>query len=196
MKKIIFAFLIGLVMVGCASSKKAAKVQQQPEQQKLDAQKPIIWKQELYPKLAVGDKIFFLNSSEIVLEGDLFSKSFFLDGAINRLDSILEVIKTVPELTQGVVTSLKRGSNGQITDMVVSFSKNDATYQFDFKLRSDGAYTLNGNAKLLFNGKEYKVQATIKGGDCLLMVVYNKKEIKQTINEKAEGQTLPNKNDY
>lgn len=190
MKKIIFALLTGLVMVGCASSKKAA------EPQILDAQKPIVWKQELYPKLVVGDKIFFFNSSEIVLEGDLFNQSFFLDGAINRLDSILEVIKTVPELTQGIVTSLKRASNGQIIDMVVSFSKNDATYQFDFKLRNDGAYTLNGNAKLLFNGKEYKVQATINGVDCLLMVIYNKKEIKQTISEKAEGQTLPDKNDY
>lgn len=194
MKKFIFCSILGLaLLVGCATSKKPVETQQ-AEPQRIETQKPVVWKQELYPKLAVGDKIFFLNSSEIILEGGLFNNSFFLDGAINRLDSIVEIIKTVPALTQGVATSLKKTNNNQIVDMIVSFSKNDATYQFDFKLRSDGAYTLNANAKLLFNKKEYKVQATVKGGDCLLMVFYNKKEIKQTINERAEGQTLPDKN--
>lgn len=192
MEKLIFAFLTGLVMVGCASSKKAAEVQQ-PEPQKLEAQKPIVWKTSIYEKIAVGDKIFFFNSSEITVDGDFLNQSFLLDGAINQFDSTLNVIKKVPVLTPGVLKSIKRASHGEIIDMIVFHDNNDATYILDYHLRSDGDFTLNGNAKLIFRGKEYKVTATINA-DCVLMVIYNYYKTEETIVEEAKGASLPNKN--
>lgn len=192
MKKLIFA-LFGLVLLsGCKTSQKVVE-RSKPEPQKLETQKPIVWKTSIYEKIAVGDKIFFFNSSEITVDGDFLNQSFLLDGAINQFDSTLNVIKKVPMLTPGVVILIKRGSNGQILDMIVSHDNNDATYIFDYHLRSDGAFFLNGNAKLIFRGKEYKVTATINA-DCVLMVIYNYYKTEETIVEEAKGAILPNKN--
>lgn len=191
MKKFIFALFLGLVLlIGCVTPKKAVETQQS-QPQKLEAEKPMVWRQILYPKLAVGDPILFLNSSEIIVDGDFSNQTFFLqNGAIYRLDSIQMVTKTVPVLTPGTLVFMKKSGNGQIDGMNISFSQNDATYQFNFQLKSDGTFTLNGNAKLFFKGKEYKVQVTTKGGECLLLVNFFERKDIQNVNESAEGQNV------
>jgi uncharacterized lipoprotein len=192
MKKLIFA-LLGLVLLsGCKTSQKVVEQPKpEPRSQKLEAEKPMIWKQGLYPKLAVGDPIVFLNSVEIIMDGNFSNQTFFLqDGVIYRMDSIKMVTKTVPALTPGILTSMKKASNGQIQEMNVSFSQNDKTYEFNFQLKSDGTFTLNGNAKLFFNGREYKIQVVTKGGECLLLVNFFVQKDVQTVNESAEGQSV------
>jgi hypothetical protein len=191
MKKFIFALFLGLILlIGCVTSKKVVETQQ-PQPQKLEAEKPMIWKQGLYPKLAVGDPIVFLNSVEIIMDGNFSNQTFFLqDGAIYRMDSIRMVTKTVPVLTPGILTSMKKASNGQIQEMNMSFSQNDKTYEFNFQAKSDGTFTLNGNAKLFFNGREYKIQVVTKGGECLLLVNFFVQKDVQTVNESAEGQSV------
>lgn len=192
MKKIMFALAIGMIIVVMGCSKKIAPtIQQAQPSQKMQADKPMIWKQNLYPKLAVGDPIVFLNSSEIVMDGNFQNQTFFLqDGAIYRMDSILSVTKTVPALTPGILLSMKKASNSQIQEMNISFSQNDMTYQFNFQLKSDGTFTLNANAKLIYNGKEYKILVITKGGECLLLVNFFVKKEVQTITESAEGQSV------
>lgn len=193
MKKFIVTLVIGMMIIvmGCSRRMAPTTQQTQPPSQKMQADKPMVWKQNLYPKLAVGDPIVFLNSVEIVLDGSFQNQTFFLqDGAIYRMDSILAVTKTVPALTPGILLSMKKASNGQIQEMNVSFSQNDLTYHFNFQLKSDGSFTLNGNAKLIYNGKEYKLLAVTKGGECLLLVNFFVKKEVQTINEQAEGQSV------
>lgn len=192
MKKMFFALLIGLVMFGCATTKKVGEQPKSESQsQKLEVEKPIVWRQSLYPKLVVGDPVVFLNSMEIIMDGNFSNQTFFLqDGAIYRLDSIQMVTKIVPALTTGVLTAMKKASNGQIQGMNVSFSQNDKTYEFNFQAKSDGTFTLNGNAKLFFNGKEYKIQVVTKGGECLLLVNFFIQKDVQTVNESAEGQSV------
>jgi hypothetical protein len=106
------------------------------------------------------------------------------------MDSILMVTKIVPQLTPGVLFSLKKSSNGLIEEMNVSFSQNDATYTFNFRVKQDGSFTLNSNAKLLYKNKEYKIQVKTKGGECLLLVNFKVTENIENINESAEGQSV------
>jgi len=191
MKNFIFALLVGsiLFVVGCTTTRTV--VEQPQESQNLKAEKPIVWEQALYPKLTLGDPIVFLNSTKIIIDGDFSTETFFLqDGYIYRMDSILNVIKTVGPLTSGKLIDLKKNVNGQVQIMTISFSANDATYEFNFYLKTDGAFTLNANAKLLFNEKVYKVQVSTKGGECLLLVNFFTQKVIQTINEEAEGRSV------
>ncbi|HLP86885.1 MAG TPA: hypothetical protein VK153_03380 [Candidatus Paceibacterota bacterium] len=182
--QIIFATLF----TNCASNKKVTEVSPPTTQTEVD--QPIIWKQSYYPRLTLGDPLLFYNSSEIYIEGNFANQTFVLDGKLHRTDNIKEIIKTVEVITPGKLFNLKKDGNGRITDMFISFSQNDATYQFNFKLTSDGSYKLNGNAKLLFEGKEYPVLAKIKGEECKLLFMLEVDTNVEKVNEKAEGEDV------
>lgn len=176
-----------LFMVACTTTK---NVQQPAEsaQQKIQAEDPIAWKQVYYPKLTLGDPINFLNSKEVMLDGSTSESSFFIqDGTIYRIDSVLNIKKTVPRLTLGVLSSLRKGNNGQITEMIVSFSNDDASYQLTFLLKQDGTFTLNGKAKLLYNNKEFPITVATVNGECLLLVNFKTSQEVLNVNEQAQG---------
>ena len=189
MKKISFLLQILFVIFlfnDCSLSQKIVEPQQiaSPENEL------IVWKQIYYPKLVVDDPLLFYNSSEIVISGNFSNQTFELDGTLHVTDNIKEVTKTVGEITPGKLFDLKKDANGRITEMFVSFSENDATYQFDFKLDLDGSFKLNGNAKLIFEGKEYPVLATIKGDSCKLLFARSIDTNIEKIDEKAEGEDV------
>lgn len=188
MKKIIFTLAIGMIfLVSCKTVGTATVATTELEQPEVE--KPVIWKQNLYPKITVDDPILFLNSSEIIMDGSSKNQTFFLqDGDIVRMDSILVITKTVPRLTSGVLVSMKKTSNGIIEEMNISFSQEDATYTFNFRLKDDRSFTLNSNAKLLYKNKEYKIQVVTKGGECILLVNFKVTNNIQNVNESARGQ--------
>ena len=187
MKKIFFTLLVGLLFLfGCVTSKKVEKKVEIPTQT-LETEVPSLWKQELFPTLKVGDRIFFYNSSEIVLEGNYFiTKTSVTNGTINKFNNIVTIVKKVPKMTPGMVSSLII-KNKQIVDMFVSFSNQDETYRLNFKLKKDGTFTLNGNTKFHFNGKETTVQSSVSGEECLLLVFFNYEEKVNELSEEAEG---------
>ena len=150
-------------------------------------EKPIMWKQIYFSAISLNDSVLFYNSSEIRLEGEFFKQFFFVkDGIVNVVDSVNNVSKIVPELTPGGLINLRKNSSGEIMTMVVSFSKNEATYEFSFLRKDDGVFTLSPKAKLFFKGKEYPVIA-ITSEECVLLFYYNKQVIKNEIQENAEG---------
>jgi len=189
MKKLMFALVIGTVLLtGCKTVEQSTV--STTESQQLEAEKPMVWSQSLFPNLEEKDPVVFLNSKDIIIGGDFSSKTFFLkDGAIYRMDSIQTVTKTVPALTPGKIVSLKK-TNGIIQEMNISFSQSDITYTFNFRLKQDGSFTLNANAKLFFQGKEYKDQASTRGGECLLLVNFFAQKNTNSVNESAEGQSV------
>ena len=133
MPVILLVVLMGVFFASC--SKKVsplASPEATPKQQEKSDQ-PIAWKQSLFPQLAVGDPINFLNSTTIVLEGSFFNETFFLeDGIIYKMDSIKSLQKTVPTETLGVLTSFKK-TQANIEEMNISFSSNDVSYLFNFR---------------------------------------------------------------
>jgi hypothetical protein len=188
---IIFTLLIGiLILSGCGTAKLVTQAPQTPSQ-KIEAEEPVVWKQAYYPKVALGDPIVFLNSKEVVMDGNFSNESFFLqDGVIYKTDSIKNIKKTIPKITPGKLISFKKGINNQIEIMVVSFSQNDASYQLSFYLKKDGSFTLSAKAKLLFEGKEYPINVITVGGECVLLVNFKIKIETTNINEQAEGQNV------
>lgn len=194
MKKILITLIIGLVFVGC--SKQIVPTTQQVQQpQQIKAEKPQVWKQSLYPQIVAGDPISFMNSTEIIMEGVSSDLTIVLkDGAIHHLDSNLTIKKTVDAYTIGTTTQdypFKKSSNGVIQEMDVFFSLTDRTYFLNWRLKTDGSFTLNGNAKLFYDDKEYKVQAGTKGGECLLLVNLFTEKINIIVEESAEGTGIP-----
>ena len=189
MKKIIFALIVGFVIVLGTSCSKRVVVSQSKQQpsQNIQAEKPVIWKQAYYPKLAVGDQLQFFNSSDVIMAGSSSDQTIALqDGAIHITDSILTITKTVSALTPGIIKMLKK-SGSQIQIIVATFSQDDRTYELSFPLKSDGSFTLNANAKLFFRGKEYKISASTRGGECLLLVNISMERSEENIIEKAPG---------
>jgi len=189
MKNIIFILLVGFVFlfIGCQTTKSVVEQPKQPSQS-IQAEKPAIFKQLYYPKLAVGDPLQFFNSSDIILAGSSSDQTILLQGgAIHIVDSILTITKTVFALTPGIVKVIKKSSDGKIQTIIVLFSLGDRTYELSFQLKSDGSFTLNANAKLFFRDKEYKILASTRGGECLLLVNISMEKSEENINEKAEG---------
>src|SRR3989344_4293834 len=159
----VFLFLqiiFATFFINCASNKKVTEISTPPQ---TEFEKPIIWKQSYYSQLAIGDPLLFYNSTEISIEGNFANQTFVLDGKLRRTDNIKEVLHEVEVTTPGKLFDMKKDGSGRITDMFISFSPNEATFQFNFKLTSDASYKLNGNAKLIFEDREYPVLAKIKG---------------------------------
>lgn len=188
MKKMIFVLLIIGLLFSCKQQQQVVQTPEQVSLQKLEAQKPTVWKQAIYPALVVGDPISFMPSSEIVLSGSFLDQVFMLqDGNIYRVDSVLEVLKTVPALTPGALVTMKKDNIGKILEMNISMDRNDASYLFNFQLKQDGSFALNANANLTYNGKNYPIQASQKGGECLLLVNFFVEKKVQSVSEQAGG---------
>lgn len=201
MKNLIFITLLGLIVVCC-------KTPQQTTASSLEVEgldTPTVWTQSYFKTISLKDSVLFYNSSEIRLEGSFFKQNFFVsNGIVNVIDSINNVSKIVSAGTPGGWIDLKKSSSGEITAMLVSFSKNEATYNFIFNKTKESrnfvwrgrtivaheSFTLNSKAELIFNGHKYPVTA-ITTGDCILFFYYNKQVIKSEIKESAPGWKTP-----
>lgn len=188
MKKLaIFVLLIiGLPFISCKQQQHVVQTQQEPSQ-KLQAQTYKIWVETLFP-YSFGDPLNVLNSKGIILEGDYFEPVYiFQDGKVKQVDTIYPVARNVPELSLGEILSIKKNSSGHIQEVNVSFSREEVTFTFNFQLKNDGSFTLNGNAKLFVGGKEYKVLAKTTGGECLLLVDFSHEQFIIPDSKSAEG---------
>jgi hypothetical protein len=200
---------------GCKSTQPV--VEQQFEPQQVLAEKPadlVMWYQSLRKNLNKNDVLFFYNSKEVELSGTIpkLGESDLKDGAINNMDTTFYVQKTVPAYTAGRIVDLKRDDEGTLIQLSVLFDIKDRTYTLTYVLedfarylereaarkdsrisiqpvRNSGSFILNGQAKLLFQGKESDVLATTKGNDDdRLLVRKTGKSTQIFVKEKAEGQ--------
>ena len=182
---LLLQIIFATFFINCASNKKVTEISTPPQ---TEFEKPIIWKQSYYSQLAIGDPLLFYNSTEISIEGNFANQTFVLDGKLRRTDNIKEVLHEVEVTTPGKLFDMKKDGSGRITDMFISFSPNEATFQFNFKLTSDGSYKLNGNAKLIFEDREYPVLAKIKGDECKLLFILEVDTNVEKVYKKAEGE--------
>lgn len=192
MKNIIFPLLIGfafLFIPGCKTSKGTTEVTNQSQQtQVLDPKNYVVWRQNIYPGLAVGDPANFLNSAEIILEGDIFHQTLRLEnGKFIRMDTVHPISKNVREYTLGeLVYPLLKDKYGRIIQMNISFSFNDGSYEFNFQRSTDDSFVLNGNATLILGGKKYPIKAS-SIGQCLLLIDFSIDSTPIPENGTAEG---------
>lgn len=186
MKKFSFTLLVGFVFLFVDCAKQLVVEQPQQPSQRINPQKPTIWRQSLCP-VEPGDPVDFFNSTEIVISGNFLDQMFILDGGIHRKDSVLSVLRKVPKLTPGEYIVKKKSSNGQVGVMTISFDLNNATYRFDFFVKSDGSFTLSAVAELIYNGVPHEIEASTKGGECLLVVFYDVETITNTDEGEAGG---------
>lgn len=185
MKNLVIFIAVLFGFIGCVATK---VVTEKPKPQQTESvDKPIVWKQSYFKTISLRDSVLFYNSTEIKLEGDFFNQSFSVkDGAVLVVDSINKVSKIVPILTPGGLVDMRKNSSGEINIMVVSFSKNEATYKFSFFRMNDGSFGLNGKAELIFKNHRYPVTA-VTIGDCVLLFNYKKEQVIQKIEETAPG---------
>ncbi len=192
MKKRLFFALIGLMVIAssCYTTKVVPSGQVEKSGEQIQPKSTyIVWKENLIPgfNLNVGDPINFLNSAEIILSGDVFNQQISLrDGKIVIGELSRPVTKNVPEGTLGVLVSMNKVA-GRVKEMNMIFSQSDASFKFNFRVKPDGSYTLNGNASLEFDGKEYPIKAASQGKECLLVVDSEVTRTVEPINGTAEG---------
>ena len=189
MKKIIFA-LFGLVLLfGCKVAEKAdttrpeSNVCQAPEGDGL-----IFWTKDIPHVLKVGDPWSFYNSSEIKLEARVARLGeTFVDGGLVQIDSLRDLIRTVPVLTPGDIVEIKKDAQGNIISIKDRFSLESTTFTFEFKI-VDGYASLDKTKPglIMFRGKAYNVP--IKTDDvCRLKVRYIRDEVLEKDTKAAEG---------
>jgi len=170
------------------SSVPEVKIEKQIE---VPAKKPIVWRQSIFPSITMKDSVLFFNSTEIKLEGAFYNKTFtVVNGEVNLMDSTNAVSRIVPALTSGGWIEVRKDKTGNIGAMLVSFSQEKADYVFQFFRKTDGSFTLNGKAEIVYLGKKYPVTATTSGGECLLMFYFNKTEVRNEIKDVAPGWQL------
>ncbi len=192
MKKIVFALLIGLVLVSCASHKKITTIKPvvpEVQPQQLEQKKPELWLQDTYTGIDPTDPVTFFNEYEINVVAEIPKKvTMFKDGNVYKIDSATVISYVVPALTPGVLIEAKREA-GKIKEMVISFDE-DQNYTFSFFVQQDKSFTLNANKTITFEDKPYSVKASIKGKgdgiDHLLSNFYSLKS-QNTINGSAGG---------
>lgn len=197
--RFLFFLAIGLVILalvvlshGCAAPKQAAEIPKEDLLLKTDKPPLSKWNylnyKDIPPKYY--DSILYYNSTEIRLEGSFFERTVFVrDGVVHKVDSINDVLKTVLIETPGGFIDMKPDKNG-MSVMYISFSKNEATYNFSFYRATDGNYILNGKAEIIFDGKKYPVVASTVGGNCLLLFSMSEEQHRKTIKDVAPGWQL------
>jgi len=174
-------------MFGCASVQQTTVTPATPSEAQQVLDTPTVWRQSLYRTISLKDSVLFYNSAEIRLEGNFFKQSVHIqNGVVNSIDSITDVLRTVPVLTPGGLIEMKKSSIGDITSMLISFSKNNCTYNFVFTKTTNGSFSLNGKAELVFNRHVYPVTA-ITTGNCVLLFYYHKQVIRFKDSQSAEG---------
>ncbi len=191
--------MVIVIINGCAQFKQVVQQPKPKKEIKILKDKPIPFKESYFQKIIsdnpslfyqkLKDSTSFYNSTEIVLEGEFFKQSIsFEDRKISLVDNITDVRKIVPQFTPGGIIEIKFISTGKMKAVKVSFSKNEATYEFYFFRVNDGRFILSGNATLIFNGRKYPVTATATTSeDCFLLFYLNYKKNKIEIREEAKG---------
>jgi hypothetical protein len=193
-KLVIFVLFVGLlfaIFTGCGADKQLVEQPYQQPSQELLVQNYKVYTESLFT-FNVGDPLNVLNSKAIFLAGDYFEPTLlFQDGKAIQRDTVYPVARDVPKLSLGELLSVKKNSAGHIQEMNVSFSRDEVvTFTFNFQLKGDGSFTLNGNAKLFVGGKEYNVSAQTKGGECLLMVDFTHEQEIIPDSKSAEGRPV------
>ncbi len=149
----------------------------------------IPWHPKFYKKLGdLINSVSFYNDKEIIMEGDFFSKKYFVtNGEVHLIDTICSVEKTILLKTPGAF-KIKNGQ-GATSPVTVNFSKVDATYEVNFLFNiRDTTFVLDPNAFLLFKGKKYPVKAkTEKNEICRIYFYSFEDKVKIEIKENAEG---------
>lgn len=138
------------------------------------------------------NKALFYNGCEIVIEKALGYHSFEVDdnGAVIKTDSINAKQKIVGKETPGGLIpnsiTIYKNSRGIIRSMKISFSQNDANYEFTFFRKEDGRFELSGNSVITINGKPHNVIAKTNE-TCYLKFYFDYKQVINKTTEKAEG---------
>ena len=212
---VVLTLLVSIFMfVSCKSTQPLVQQQIAPIQPLKTEISLVTWYQSRRPELNKNDTLLFYNSLPIELSGTI-TKSYksIKDGALCNIDSVFNIMKTVPARTPGRLTDVKRDKSGQIIEMGVLFSVSDKTYTLVYMLEDyvryiqseaskktsrptnypvydSGSFILNASATLLFRGEQFKVNAVTKGSeDEKLLVKDIGGRIVIDIKEKAEGQT-------
>ena len=162
-----------------------------------------IWEQRLRKNIDVKDSVRFYNSTEIKVARSFFDEFNFVEnGVIFSTDSIVDVLRTIPIKTPGLMVQMDKDRTGVINIETVSFSKKEITYTLNFyrkgsvKVQKDGSVTnpysfiLGGKATIFFRGHKYKdiPITTVGKDDCVLLVNYRKKTVHLKDENSAEGQ--------
>lgn len=198
MKTRIFCIFVLFFALSCKTAEVAPVEQPKPEPQKIESKEPVFYMQSLLKDMSESDsllvykKAVFFNSCEINIEKYLSDRSYLVDekGAVLGVDTLTGAQKTVDPLTPGGMLSVKLSKNykGVIAVAQVSFSKNDANYQFTFWRTEDERFILNGNAVITVKERPYRVIAkTAK--PCYLLFNFDTKTVPKEIKSKAEGWT-------
>ena len=126
---------------------------------------PTKWYQNTYPGISVGDPVNFYNEYQIEVSARIPKKVLLMqDGTTYYVDSSTVVSMIVPKLTSGILKEVKK-ENGLPTRMKISFDENNPDYTFTFFVYSDKSFVLDANCLVTYEGKKYKTQAFIRGGD-------------------------------
>lgn len=166
--KNLFFLIIMLVVVfwGCKTSQPT--IQQQPSETPSSTatpKPPTRWYQGTYPGIAVGDPINFYNEYTIEVSARIPKKVLLMqDGVTYYVDSSTVINMVVPKLTPGILKETKK-ENGLPTRMKISFDEGNSDYTFTFFVYSDKTFVLDANCFVTYEGKKYKTQAFIRGGD-------------------------------
>ena len=165
MKKIFFFVIVVLFFSGCKTPQPI--IQQTPETPSSTATQkpPTRWYQNTYPGISVGDPVNFYNEYQIEVSAKIPKKVLVMqDGTTYYVDSSTVVKMTVPRLTPGILKEVKK-ENGLPTRMKISFDEGNPDYTFSFFVYSDKTFVLDANCFVTYEGKKYKTQAFIRGGD-------------------------------
>jgi len=201
MKKMLFkkstliTFLVIIMMFGCKTPKDMVIQKQKFEQINIEPipqveevkAELVLWRNQIRD-ISPDKGVLFYNDSEITLEKTLSDPHTFVkDGIVNVIDTINNILKSVPRLTSGILVKTEFDFRGEIRVMFISFSENERTYTFSFVRTTEGRFMLNGTATLIFKSKEYPVTAAVKE-NCFLAFYLNKQKVIIQIKEQAKGQ--------
>ena len=187
MKKTLFLItLLGLIFLSSCSKEIVSSQSRQ-----LQKDTAVTYKQSLYNSTNLKN-ILFYNSKEIKLQKSFLKQVIVIEnGAVIQTDSLNNVSKVVEKMTPGSVLNIDSTRVGDINMLNVSFSKQDYSYNLVFQKTRDGSFVLYPKGKIIFNGKRYPVELITNGdGECKLLFFFKKNEVKNEINEIANGVRL------
>ena len=186
MKNFLFLALLSLILLASCVSLKTTT---QPPQQSITETKEdpaIVWKQSYFNAIEIKDNVSFYNGDSIVIKKTFENQTFFVDeGIVKVVDSLSTVSKIVPAMTPGLWISGSRTPYGEIKTMLVSFSKNEASYNLTYVRADDGSFLLINRANIIFRGRSYPVE--VSTSDRRLFFYIKKYEVKEKITDQAEG---------
>lgn len=196
MKALSFLILVVFVLFNCKTTQLVPI-----EKTKMDVEfkenKPELFLQEKLSGISPSDsvklfkKALFYTSCEVTLRKALGNISFNVNdnGVVNKADSIKEKQKKVLPITPGHVLSVTPYANylGIIMAINVTFSKNDANYEFIFfRTDDDPRFVLSGDAIITINGVPHNVIAETPEVCYLYFFLTTSQVVEKTV-EQADG---------